>query len=196
MTAVQDSQLLTEMKHLLPHLKVTKEDILNPKPEFVASFCECFLDFYESKIGDIVGAGEKCLASNIDTAHVQSEFGPHIALFTRIKHIILKNKIINKELFCITDFLMPNKQRTKTFLTCMISYMLYVDGKVECARGIIEKCKELEKRAEEIVQTRNYLLEDINRTAKECANLEPKLQHLRSSKLTDILLLIFIKWYF
>lgn len=171
-------RIVMEINQLLPNLKITRDDILNPRHEFVASFCEQALNYYDNKIGFVVSGEERPLVSTAMDHYVKMGYGPEVALFVRIKDITKSICNIN---FTIIDFYKPAKQRTRAFFRVIINFLLYIDSKAaESARQIVVRCSEKINQMQKLEQEINAVLENINKKASDNVNKKEILESLQA----------------
>lgn len=169
--------LVTQIRELLPNLTVTRDDILNPSHEFVKSFSEHALNYYDSKIGFVIKGEETPPVRNSEAYYTSLGYGPETVLFVRIKKILKEICIIP---FSISDFYRPQKQRTKAFLQMMINFLCFVEGPLEGAREIVETLAETRADVNKLEQERKKLLEKCNEKILENAREEEVHKALKS----------------
>lgn len=183
-------RIIMEMNQLFPNLIVKKDDLLNPKHEFVKSFCEHAVNYYDSKIGFMVSGEEAPLVNTAEAYYVNLGYGPEIALYIRIRDI---TQHICTNSFTVIDFYRPQKQRTKAFLRIILNFLLYVDNRAQHARNIVEHCMGKIDEAEKLQQGRNAALENINQKAKDNVTKEETLNKLQAGRFVRAFETLFFK---
>lgn len=156
------ARIISQINQLIPNMEVKEDNILRPTHEFVRSFCELALNYYDRKVGYITTEGEQPLVNTPVNYYMNLGYGPEIAVFVRIQSII--NQVCNSAntKFTVIDFYKPSKQRTKAFLSIILNFLLYVDNEVQNTRTTVEQCMQKIGGYKELEGIRNNLLETIN----------------------------------
>lgn len=173
-------RIISEIQQLFPNMRVTEEDIVNPNHEFVKTFCELALNYYDRKIGFIATTEETALVNTAVNEFTNLGYGAELALFVRISR--LTGKISANTKFTFMDFCKPPKQRTKAFLRVILNFLLYVDNEVQDNQHIVDECLKRIGTSKELEDRANALLEAINDTVKGTAGKEDLLHSLEAGK--------------
>lgn len=177
-------RIISEIRHLIPSIRVTEDDILNPKHEFVKTFCEQALNYYDKKIGFIATKEETALVNTAINEFTSLGYGAEMALFVRISCIT--GQISGNTKFTVIDFFKPPKQRTKAFLRIILNFLLYIDNEVQNNQHIMEECTKKIETSKELEDKRNALLETINETVKTTAGKEDLVNSFEAGILLEI----------
>lgn len=176
---------IMEIKVLFPNLKVTKDDLLNPKHEFLREFCEEALHMIDTKVSNIVSGDETTLLmKTVD--FVNLGYSPELAIFLRIRDIVRQ---ICPSDFTVIDFYKPQKQRTKFIIRVILNFCVYIEGQAQGARQILEKCTAKITRGTELKEKRKNLLESINEKARNKASHEENILLLQNGAFHSFLIL-------
>lgn len=189
-SSVEIERIISEIQQLFPNMRVTEEDIVNPNHEFVKTFCEQALNYFDRKIGFIATTEETALVNTAVNEFTNLRYRAEWALFVRISR--LTEKLSDDTNFTFVDFCRPSKQRTKALLRVILNFLLYVDNEVQGSPHIVDGCLKRIGASKEMEDKANGLLEAINETVKSIAGKEDLLHSLETGKYNLIHNLFFL----
>lgn len=179
-------RIICEIHHLIPNIKVTLDDILNPKHEFVRTFCEEALNYYDKKVGYIATKEEKPLVMTSTKHFMDLGYDPAIAVYVRVNRIVKK---IGNYKFTPIDFYKPSKQRTRVFLRMMLNFLLYVDNEAENIQQVVEQCTSKIGKCKQLENEQNARLEAINEKIRSKVIKEDELKLLEAGMYDSVILI-------
>lgn len=189
MAAINDTErLIFEMQQLLPSVSVTEDDILNPKHEFVKTFCEHALNYYERKIGSIATNEELPMINVAVSNYTDLGYGPEVAVFARIMDIA--SQVSATANFTIMDFYKPSKQRTKSFLKIILNFLLYINNELQNTTSTVQGYIERSATVKELEEKRNTLLENMNEKARNKVSLQEEIKMIEKEGICIYLYII------
>ncbi|XP_068665969.1 kinetochore protein NUF2 homolog isoform X2 [Aristolochia californica] len=155
---------------------VTMEDLKNPTLEFVCSLYSVFLASIDP-LGDDpqqVGFGSLDLLENPE-AHTSSV--QIVNLYVKMKELICFTCMTN---FTMGDLLRPKRDRTVTFISGIINFLLFREERLNLVRPIVDKVNLLEERRIELETKKSELMLNISEHEMRSKMEQPMVNELQA----------------